>query len=279
MNATGNPVNSPFYLRFWGVRGSFPTASPQQLGIGGNTACVQLIDGSKDFFILDAGPGIRELGKSIMALDEPPPSIHILFTHFHWDHLQGLPYFLPLYSPNSNIIFHSAHPPDELRAVLAAQMDYPYFPVLFHQLPAHMEFRHMGLVPHRVGSVTIENFPLHHPQTSVGFRIVHPQRVAVYATDHEHGEPVSAELLRERSQNADILIYDGQYTPKEYESRRGWGHSTWREGVHIATGAHVKQLVLFHHDPDRDDEAVRRIEHEARKEFPATIAAYEGLIL
>ena len=158
-------------------------------------------------------------------------------------------------------------------------METPYFPVLFDQVAATMEFRQIGAVPQRFGSVTVEAFKLHHPQGSVGYRIVHPGKTAVYATDHEHGDSATDEGLISMSQGADVLVYDAQYTPAEYESRHGWGHSTWQEGIRIAKQAGAKQLVLFHHDPDRDDEAVRRIEQEARQKFSATMAAYEGLLL
>lgn len=288
---------APFHLRFWGVRGSIPTPFRDHLGIGGNTTCVQVVSESggsgrvsdqasgqasgqaEDILIFDAGTGIRALGSEIAAWPKPPGTIHIFFTHFHWDHLQGLPYFLPLFSPASNLVFHSAHPPEMLRAVLAAQMQAPYFPFLFDQLTSHSEFRAIGAAPQRFGSVTVEAFPLHHPQGSVGFRIVAPQKTAVFAPDHEHGDAATQLGLIAMSQGADVLVYDAQYTPAEYESRRGWGHSTWLEAARVAEQAGVKQLVLFHHDPDRNDQAVRRIEEEAREIRPSTFAAFEGLVL
>jgi phosphoribosyl 1,2-cyclic phosphodiesterase len=284
MTETIAPDGSPFHLRFWGVRGSVPTPCSSHLGIGGNTPCMQLVGAAdesgevEDLLIFDAGSGIRALGKEIAAA-QPPAAIHIFLTHFHWDHVQGLPYFRPLFSPGSKIVFHSAHPPEELRAVLAGQMRGPYFPLLFEDLPAQMEFRRIGAGPERFGPVTVEAFPLHHPQGSVGYRIVHAGRTAVYATDHEHGDAASDSRLTAMCKNADVLVYDAQYTPGEYATRHGWGHSTWLEATHIAKQAGVRQLAIFHHDPDRGDEAVREIEAEARKEFSATVAAYEGLVL
>jgi phosphoribosyl 1,2-cyclic phosphodiesterase len=285
MKPSSDPTVPPFHLRFWGVRGSIPTPSPGFLGVGGNTPCMQVVCNfdasgqSRELLIFDAGSGIRALGAQIAAWPQAPAAIHIFFTHFHWDHVQGLPYFSPLFSPVTHLVFHSAHPPERLRAVLAAQMEAPYFPICFDQVAATMEFRQIGAVPQRFGSVTVEPFKLHHPQGSVGYRIVHPRKTAVYATDHEHGDSTSDAGLISMSQGADVLVYDAQYTPTEYESRFGWGHSTWQEGIRIAKQTGTKQLVLFHHDPDRDDEAVRRIELEARQQFSATVAAYEGLLL
>lgn len=285
MKPSSDPAVPPFHLRFWGVRGSIPTPSPRHLGVGGNTPCMQVVCNddasgqSGGLLIFDAGTGIRALGAEIAARPQAPATIHIFLTHFHWDHLQGLPYFSPLFSPATHLVFHSAHPPERLRAVLAAQMETPYFPVFFDQTAATKEFRQIGAVPQRFGSVTVEAFKLHHPQGSVGYRIVHPGKIAVYATDHEHGDPASDDGLVSMSQGADVLVYDAQYTAAEYESRFGWGHSTWQEGIRIAKQAGAKQLVLFHHDPDRDDEAVRRIQQEARQQFSATLAACEGLLL
>ncbi len=194
--------------------------------------------------------------------------------------MQGLPFFLPLYSPRTRLILYSAHPPEELRCVLAGQMRSPYFPVLFEQVGAKIEFRQISCSePTQFGDLEIDAFPLHHPQGSVGFRLVHPLRTAVYATDHEHGDPGSQCGLLFKSRDADVLIYDAQYTPAEYPKRVGWGHSTWLEATQVARRADVKQLVLFHHDPEREDDAVQCIEDQAREEFAETLAAYEGLVL
>jgi phosphoribosyl 1,2-cyclic phosphodiesterase len=289
MNPQLDPTVAPFHLRFWGVRGSIPTPIPDHLGIGGNTPCMQVLDPtggagvseseSEELLIFDGGTGIRALGKEIAARAHPPAAIHIFLTHFHWDHIQGLPYFLPLFSPASHVIFHSAHPQEKLRSVIAAQMQAPYFPVFFEQLAARMEFCTIGAEPQRFGSLSVEAFPLHHPQGSVGFRIVHPGKTVVYATDHEHGDEPTQLGLIAKSEDADVLVYDAQYTPAEYVSRRGWGHSTWLEATRIANQAGAHRLVLFHHDPDRNDAAVRRIEQEANQEFPATHAAFEGMLL
>ncbi len=278
--ATAQPdPRAPFHLKLWGVRGSVPTTVPQNQAIGGNTPCMQIVTPSDELLIFDGGTGIRALGKEIVALATPPKAIHIFITHFHWDHIQGLPYFVPLFIPGQKVIFHSAHTPARLEQVLAAQMQSPYFPLEFHQLESSIEFRQTSAHPQHFGDLTVSSFPLNHPQGSVGFRIAHPDKVAIYATDHEHGVPEADLALRTISANADILVYDAQYLPSEYESRRGWGHSSWLEGTRAARDAGIKHLLLFHHDPDRDDDAVTAMIDEARAEFPGTLAAHESLIL
>ena len=280
MDPTAPVPETPFHLRLRGVRGSVPVACGSQLGIGGNTPCLELKLDPEEPVIFDAGTGIRALGREIAARATPPKAIHLFFTHFHWDHLQGLPYFLPLYMATSNLIFYSTHPPEELRHVLAGQMRGPYFPVLFEHLGCGMEFRQIDGEPQRFGGVCVESFPLHHPQGCSGYAITQAGKRVIYATDHEHGDQATHDGLRARARDADVLIYDAQYTPAEYaHNRHGWGHSTWLEGVKLAQEAGVKKLVLFHHDPERDDEAVRRIEEDARAEFPETIAGHERLEL
>lgn len=262
-----------------------PTTGQNHLGIGGNTACMQLVVGDAraascdECLIFDAGTGIRELGKQIMAQPSPPSTIHLFFTHFHWDHVQGLPFFLPIYSPAHHIVFHSDRPVEELRTILEGQMRSPYFPVLFGDLRASLEFRQIGRDPIRIGDLTVSAFPLHHPQHSSAFHIQHADRTAVYATDHEHGDPPTETMLLERAHGVDLLVYDAQYTPAEYETRKGWGHSTWLKATEVARAAQVREMVLFHHDPERTDAQVRAIEAEARNLFPNTHAAYEGLLL
>ena len=266
-----------FHVRFWGVRGSVPTPDPQNLGFGGNTPCVEVLVPAGEVVILDAGSGIRALGEALLARPDPPTTIHIFLTHFHWDHVQGLPFFAPLYDARFHIHFHSMRTPSELQAVLAAQMRAPFFPIPFSALSATIEFH--ALDPFETTGLTLTSFPLHHPQGAVGFRIQSEGKLVVYATDHEHGDTAIDANLVEVSRNADALIYDAQYTPTEYATRHNWGHSTWLEATHVARRAGVQHLVLFHHAPDRHDDAVRAIVTEAQAEFPNTIAAQESLIL
>jgi len=268
-------------LRLCGTRGSIPTPIATNLGHGGNTSCIQiLIPGHPETtFIFDAGTGIHTLGRELSTNPATPHNLHIFLTHFHWDHIQGLPGFAPLFTPQNTLTFYSTHPPEELRNLLAAQMAAPYFPIDFESLPATRHFVQLPAQPTQIHGLTIEPFALHHPGGATGYRISHNGSTIVYATDHEHGNPEADARLLHAATNADILLYDAQYTPETYPQRIGWGHSTWLEAARLAARANVKQLVLFHHDPTHDDATLHRIADQARQHFPNTTAATEGTIL
>lgn len=266
-------------VRFWGVRGSTPTPQEGWLGVGGNTACVevQAADGTR--VILDMGTGARGLGYSLAAEAAGEPGLtHVFLSHFHWDHLQGLPFFAPLYIPGQTVRFYAATGTERLRRFLRGQMEFPYFPVPFPELAASTET--VGVeagIPFEVGPLTIQPFPLNHPQGAHGFRIESDGAVVVYATDYEHGVPSFDEGLREVSRGADVLISDAQYTSAEYALRAGWGHTTWEHATELAREVGVGRLLLFHHDPAHDDAALAQICEDARTHFPATDLAAEGL--
>jgi phosphoribosyl 1,2-cyclic phosphodiesterase len=255
-------------LTFWGVRGSIPTPVPENLGFGGNTACIVLRFPGHPLLILDAGSGIRSLGNTLIN----QTTLHLFLTHFHWDHIQGIPFFAPIYDPSCDTTIHSSADPADLERILAAQMLPPYYPVPMPKL----EYRQNDTTGTRIGDLLIRPFPLHHPNGATGYRVESPDASIVYASDHEHGNPEADAVLRRHANSADILIYDAQYTPEEYKHRQGWGHSTWLEGAKLAREAHVKQLILFHHDPLRTDRQLDAIVREAQMEFTDTIAAKEG---
>jgi len=250
-------------LTFWGVRGTIPTPVAENIGYGGNTACISIRCGDQPLVILDAGTGIRALGNTLTD-DEPS---HLFLTHFHWDHIQGIPSFAPIL----NATIYSSADPTELERILAAQMRPPYYPV---PMPANLNYR--KITEESVADLVVRPFALHHPNGATGYRIESSNASIVYASDHEHGNATADRTLRDHARDADILIYDAQYTPEEYEHRRGWGHSTWREAVKLAKETGVRQLILFHHDPSRTDVQVEAIVREAHREFPDTIAAREG---
>jgi phosphoribosyl 1,2-cyclic phosphodiesterase len=250
-------------LTFWGVRGTIPTPVAGNLGYGGNTACIAIRYAGQPLLIFDAGTGIRSLGNTL-SNDEP---VNLFLTHFHWDHIQGIPSFAPI----QNATIHSSAEPADLERILADQMRPPYYPV---PMPGNLEYRKIDKIS--IGDLLVRPFPLHHPNGATGYRIESPDAAIVYASDHEHGNAPTDAAVRDNTREADILIYDAQYTPEEYELRRGWGHSTWREAVKLAQETGVRQLILFHHDPLRTDRELDAIVREAQQEFPNTIAAKEG---
>ena len=271
---TSAPTNPALQLRLWGTRGSIPTPIADNLLHGGNTSCIQVIDPAhpETLLIFDAGTGIHALGNSL-----PQPAgnnIHLFFTHFHWDHIQGLPGFAPLYSPNT-LNFHSTHSPVELQQVLQRQMSAPCFPIEWDAVLSTRTFAQI-LAPTQINGITIEPFALHHPGGATGYRISRNGATIVYATDHEHGNPEADARLLAAATNADILISDAQYTPDSYPSHIGWGHSTWLEATRLATRANVKQLILFHHDPTHNDTTLQTIAQQARQHFPNTTPATES---
>lgn len=264
-------------LQFWGVRGSIPTPSPENLGYGGNTTCLELHLPGDHVVIIDGGTGARKLGLSLVEKAAGASlHLHILMTHFHWDHIQGIPFFAPLYSPANRVTFHSSRTPAEVREILEGQMTHPYFPVKFELLAARREFVHLAGAPLAYESVKVHAFPLNHPQGCSGFRIEAQGAVIVHACDHEHGDARLDRVLREQAEGADVLVYDAQFTPEEYETKKGWGHSTWLEAVQVARDAGVKQLVLAHHDPSHSDAMLTAVLDQARRSFDNTHIAKEG---
>jgi phosphoribosyl 1,2-cyclic phosphodiesterase len=266
-------------VRFWGVRGSFPTPVPKNLGYGGNTTCLEIRAGNGARLIVDAGTGLRDLGLEMQSRGEKPEVIRFLFTHFHGDHMHGMPFFMPLYDPGQRIELYSGKPADEAQAAFERLMTEPYFPVDLAKLPGQRRYVELGSAEMEIDGVHVTAFPLNHPQGAWGFRFEYRGAVVVHASDYEHGSPDLERELVEHSRGANVLIYDAQYTPEEYETRRGWGHSTWTEAVQVAIEAGVERLVLFHHDPSHDDAAVDAIVDAARGQFANVIGAREGAVL
>ncbi len=264
----------PLVLRFWGVRGSVPAPQPENLGFGGNTPCLEVRFRNGPPLIFDSGTGIRRLGLALLE-EHSAGRAHLFLTHFHWDHIQGIPFFSPLYSPRWQLTFYSALRPSALQRILDRQMKSPYFSAgsAVRAERRYLQLRSGGV---RFGDLRVRPFPLRHPDGAVGYRIDWPRGSIVYASDHEHGSAVHDAALRQHARGADILIYDAQYTPDEYARHEGWGHSTWLEGTRLVRHAQARRLILFHHDPQHDDCAVSDIEAEARTQFRNTIAAREG---
>jgi len=263
-------------LKLWGVRGSTPTPVRANLGCGGNTACLEIRAGER-IVILDAGSGMRALGQAIIEEFEGRAlKLDIFLTHYHWDHIQGLPFFEPLYREDTEITLHAAGSLGSVHDRLHGQMSAPYFPVDFDGVAARVRFVELDGNPIEAGGLRISSFPMHHPQGAFGYRMESQEGVVVYASDLEPGNAHLDRVVREYSQGADTLVYDSQFTPEEYLTHRGWGHSHWREAAAVAADARVKQLILFHHDPSHDDRAVERMESDTRRLFECTLAAREG---
>lgn len=262
-------------MRFWGVRGGIPTPSAANLKYGGNTSCVEVCSAGGERLILDAGSGIRALGREV---GQAGGRAHVLLSHFHWDHIQGLPFFVPLYREDWSLTICSMSPAEELEARLSGQMREPYFPAGASPR-AERRYLQAGEDGLETGDVRVEAVALHHPGGCVGYRISNGCAVVVFATDHEQGNAEADERLLRAARGADLLIYDAQYTPEEYERRKGWGHGTWEAAALAARDAGVRQLALYHHDPERQDAEVDALVEAARQVFPATFAAEEGRVI
>ena len=268
------------YIRFWGVRGSVSSPGKETVKYGGDTSCIEVRCG-KEILILDAGSGIRKLGNKI--LKEKPQHISILFSHFHWDHIQGFPFFAPVFNKKYSITLVGERKMNfTLEQLFTAQMMFPYFPLSLSELDAKINFQEITRKDSIIkNNVKIKLARLNHPGGSIGYRIEYGGKSFVYATDTEHFSCMDKSLL-ELSLNADVLVYDCNYTEDEYSGktgppRTGWGHSTWTQGIKVAKAAKVKKFILFHHDPAHDDKFVDKLEKQAQKEFKESYAAYEGM--
>jgi len=269
-----------YKLRFWGVRGTVPTPEAGMLGYGSNTSCLSLELGDREHLILDCGTGIRLLGNG-HATQPGPHKYHIFFTHYHLDHVVGLPFFHPLYDKNSTIVFHGFESGGRsVEEILQRLMSPPYFPVQMKHVPARVQYVTDDGNPVKVGGLTISSLALNHPDGCLSYRLENGDRRIVYATDHEHGNERTDQNLVEFSTGVDYLIYDAMYQETEYEKlRRGWGHSTWYAAIQAALAARVRNLVLFHHHPDHTDAELERLLALAREEVPSTVLAREGMEL
>jgi phosphoribosyl 1,2-cyclic phosphodiesterase len=278
-------------VTIWGARGSVATAGPEFARFGGNTTCVE-IEAAGDRLIIDAGTGIRVLGgklaREARSLGRPVRAT-ILFTHLHWDHVQGFPFFGPAFAPDTELDLFGpseAAPEGSLEAVLRRQMSPPTFPVTLEATTAHKRFHTIASGDElRVGDLCVRARALSHPQGSLGYRVEHGGRSLCFATDTEHWEGGAVDdALLDLARDVDLLVYDAQYTEAEYEgragcgpSRRGWGHSTHVAGARVARATGAGRLVLTHHDPGHDDAMIEAIERDARALFPACRAAREAL--
>lgn len=266
-------------IRFWGTRGSLATPGPTTLRYGGNTSCVEVRTADGTLIVLDCGTGAHRLGQALLASAAQPVGGHLLITHTHWDHIQGFPFFAPLFIPGSQWdLYAPGGRGHHLEATLAGQMEYTYFPVTLEQLGAAIRFHDLIEGQFSVGRAHIVTHYMNHPALTLGYRLEADGVVIVYAVDHEpHGraEPgrggpgtptAGAPTMHREDQRhieflsgADLVIHDAQYTVDEYPKKIGWGHTPAEWAVDYALAAGAKRLALFHHDPLRDDDALDRL--------------------
>ncbi len=285
---------SSFQIKFWGVRGSIPTPGPRTIRYGGNTPCVEVQFTGGPLFILDAGSGIRDLGNHLLQRPEPVEAF-IFISHFHWDHIQGLPFFRPAYKPGNRFtILGSDDAAMALDQIIAFQMNPTYFPVAIQDMQAEIHFRSLREESFQLQGVQVETIYLNHPGYTLGYRFTYRGKSLVYFSDNEPFQthlsrtseekvPKENNLRRDRVEDlfdnfvenkneqfvafcrgADVLIHDSQYFPNEYQLKQTWGHSPFTFTVELAIQSQVKHLILFHHDPDHSDEIVEEKLKSAR---------------
>lgn len=255
-----------------------PVSGPTTERYGGHTLSIDIDLGTRQRLIIDGGTGITTLAQDLVI---PPDGIdfHVFLTHYHWDHLQGILFFPPLFDERNRFTFYG-HSWEGMgvREAVEGALRPPWFPVSIFETAAGKEYVDLAGSPFRVGRLTIDPATLHHPQGVTAYRISNGANTIVLATDYERGDPASDETLRTFAAGVDVLIHDAQYTPDEYPSLYvGWGHSTRHHAVAAALESRVKRLVLVSHDPHRSDDEIDAIVALAREKFPATDGAFEGM--
>ena len=280
-------------VTFWGTRGTIPSPGAHTARYGGNTACVEVQDGHGHLVILDAGTGIRGLGKHLARLQTPDGvRAHIVLSHAHWDHIQGLPYFAPFFRKGNVITVWGPKQGDVGMGEILRQLMQPVvFPVPLDALAATLEVKHVNADPIETEGCTITSIRVRHPAVTLGYRLDMPGGSSVvYVTDDELGPAGQYDVgpkWRERFVKfiggADLLIHDAMYTPEEYAAHAGWGHSTYAEAVELARESCAKRLALFHHEPEHTDDAMDGIAKHARQiarkggGWMVVVAAAEGM--
>jgi phosphoribosyl 1,2-cyclic phosphodiesterase len=268
-------------VRFWGVRGSVASSGAHLARIGGNTSCVE-VRSQGHRLILDAGTGLRALGDEL--LKSGPVDATLLFSHLHWDHVQGFPFFGPAWAPDSTLTLYGPGPDGEqqLRSVLAAQMSPPQFPVPLAAMRAKLDFR--AALPGRsltIGPFVVTPIDLPHPQGCLGYHVEADGVRFAYCTDVELAADGLRPDVTRLLEGVDALVLDAQYTPDEYEgrggaSKKGWGHSTMIHAASVASAVGAGRLFLFHHDPAHNDDTVESMGEDAKRVFPMAEPAREG---
>ncbi len=252
----------------WGARGSIPVSGKEYVTYGGDTTCLEIRCKSGDIVIIDAGSGIRKLGIKLLAANERKYSM--LFTHAHWDHLLGFPFFKPIYLKGTRInMYGCPFAQQSIKDIISKSMAAPYFPVDFHQLQADISYHGVCNDVFEIGSLRIFPIPLSHPNQGTGYKIVEDGKSFVFLTDNEltlvhPGGAEYKDYLR-FTEGADLLMHDAEYTEAQYKMTKGWGHSVYTDALRLAREARVKQFGLFHHNQERSDAELDDIVADCRK--------------
>ena len=266
-------LESKLELTFWGVRGTLPVPGARALRYGGNTSCVTIEFPKGQFFIFDAGSGVKELSNAWLAQKRGKLEAKIFISHPHWDHINALPFFVPLYIPGNEFeILGASHPHRTMRELISGQMDDIYFPITIKEFGSHVLFRDLNEETIDIDGIIIKTKLLCHPGNCLGYRVEYEGRSVCYVTDNElflpdspHYDAHYVSQLTAFLDKADVLITDCTYTDKEYERKVGWGHSCVSQVAKLAHDAGVETLYLFHHDPDQNDDAIdAKLEMAAR---------------
>lgn len=246
-------------IRCWGARGSIPVSGPQYVKYGGDTTCMEIRSKDDSILIVDAGSGMRRLGNALVK--EGRLDCTLLFTHVHWDHLLGFPYFKPIYNPEADITVYSCPlKQGNMKTVLAKTMEPPYYPVPFNEIKARFHYQKTcALDDHiTIGGLDVLTMPISHPNLGLGYKFVEEGKSFVFLTDNElgylHKGGNTLEEYAEFCRGADLLIHDAEYRDEEYKHTLGWGHSTYKDALKLAVAAGVKKFGLFHHNQDRHDD-------------------------
>lgn len=266
-------------VKFYGTRGSIPVCDKEFQKYGGNTPSV-LVETNDRVGILDAGTGIRQLGKDLLNCETVNcDEVYIAFSHFHWDHIQGFPFFLPAYDKSRRLIITAIGKGAtelDLQSILGGQMKQAYFPIPMEQMGAKMRFMNISSDEYSTSSFNVKTTEHNHPGGAYTYRIESNGRSVVYCTDVEHTDGLDNRVV-EISKDADLLIHDAQYTPDELRYKTGWGHSSYEQAIEVAKAAGVKKLVLTHHDPDHSDNFLDELELICKDLFDDVCLAKEGM--
>ena len=273
--------NEQFIVRYWGVRGSIPTPGPDTVKYGGNTTCIE-VRCDDQIIIIDTGTGARLLGSQLLSESYGDLELSLFYSHLHLDHIQGFPFFAPIYEPTTTVNIYSGPPAESTtRGVLTTQMADPSFPVPLEHLRSTLNFCNIARGDTvRIGRVEVQTCELNHPGRSMGIRINHRGKSFVQCSDVEHrSDEPDAEVV-ELCTDADFLSWDSTYVDgPEYQAHKGWGHSTWQHGVKLADEANVGTFIAFHHDPGHNDGFMDRVAHAMTQKRPGSLVAKEGMTI